>query len=112
LYLRQISSLFLALTQDEPVLRDIFISRVDLSSDGSICYVYFSSHLQKEAFKKALETLKLYKPSMRAALARESQTRYVPDLVFRYDEAHVKGARVEELLNKIKKETDTSPNEE
>lgn len=57
-----------------------------------------------EAFKKKLEILKLYKPSIRAALAKKIKSRYVPDLAFKFDEQFEKEQKIHEILDKVKKE--------
>jgi ribosome-binding factor A len=100
--LREISALVQRVSADEPKLSSLFVTRVDLSKDTGVCYVYFSTHTDKKAFDEGLEILKLYKPSIRKALASIMSTRYVPDLVFRYDKAKEKERRVTTLLDKIK----------
>jgi ribosome-binding factor A len=103
-YLRKISSLIQSLALDEPSVAKVFITRVELSADGGICYVYFSTYDSPEAFDVALETLKLYKPSMRSSLAKQLKTRYVPDLVFMYDKARDKQRRIDLILSQISSE--------
>jgi len=103
-FLQEISSLIRLIAADEPALTPLFVTRVELSKDTGICYVYFSTFTDKSAFDKGLELLKLYKPSMRKALAQSSRARYVPNLIFRYDETKEKERRVNELLNKIESE--------
>ena len=86
---------------DEPVLSGFFITRIELSADGGICYVYFASYVEGKEFKEALETLKLYKPSMRKALAQSGHGRYVPNLIFKLDEVKDKQRRVDDILDTI-----------
>jgi len=102
--LKEISALFHQIAVDEPKLSSLFVTRVELSRDTGICFVYFSSYTNKEAFDEGLEVLKLYKPSMRKALAQAMRSRYVPNLVFRYDQAKEKERRVTSLLDKIQQE--------
>lgn len=110
--LKEISSLFHSIAIDEPKLLLLFITRVELSRDGGICYVYFSTHTDEKAYEEGLELLKLYKPSMRKALASAMHSRYVPDLRFRYDKAKDKERRVTSLLDKIQQEREaTEPGE-
>jgi ribosome-binding factor A len=106
LYLQEISALVRQIALDEPALSSLFVTRVELSRDTGICYVYFSTHTDKKAFDEGLEILKLYKPSMRKTLAQTLRARYVPNLVFLYDEAKEKERRVTELLDKISREND------
>lgn len=105
--LREISALVNRVAADEPKLSSLFITRVELSRDSSVCHVYFSTHTDKSAFDEGVEILKLYKPSIRKALAQAMHSRYVPDIVFKYDEAKEKERRITALLNKIRQE-DTS----
>jgi len=102
--LREISALVRSLAQDEPKLSFLFVTKVELSKDTGICYVYFSTHTDKEAFYQGLEILKLYKPSMRKALAKILQTKYVPELFFKYDSAKEKERKINVLLDKISEE--------
>ena len=102
-YLREISSLLQRLSIDEPDVTRVFVTRVDLSPDGGMCYIYLSTYSTQEDFDTALEKLKLYKPSMRQALAKSMRGRYVPNLVFVYDQVKEKTRRVEDILDEISK---------
>lgn len=104
--LQEISALVRQITADEPKLSFLFVTRVELSRDGGICYVYFSTTTDKDAFDEGLPILKLYKPSMRKALAQAMHSRYVPNLVFRYDEAKEKERKITAILDKIAIERD------
>ncbi len=103
LFLQEFSSLFQELLREEPSLIEVFVSKVDLSNDTGICYIYFATIREpgEEVFEKALETLKLYKPSLRKAFANRLKTRYAPDLLFVYDKAKEKERRINELLDKV-----------
>ena len=104
LFLRELSTLIQNLSQDEPKLSKIYVSRVELSKDYKICYVYFSSYADKKDFDEALEILKLYKPSLKKALAQAVIGKYTADLRFLYDEAIEKERHMQELLDKIAQE--------
>jgi ribosome-binding factor A len=114
LFLREFSALLFSLSQEEPGVKDVYVTRVDLSSDGSMCYVFFNAYpgvgdnvsveSAKEKFLKILEILKLYKPSMRRAFAKKNSSRYVPDFRFLYDETKDKERRINDLLNKVQEE--------
>jgi len=86
---------------DEPKLLTIFITHIELSKDGGICYVYFSTYTNEETFNEALEILKLYKPSMRKALSNIGHSRYVPNLRFLYDKSKEKERHINKLLDDI-----------
>ncbi|MFH0898261.1 MAG: ribosome-binding factor A [bacterium] len=106
LLLREVSELIQSIATEEPDIATVYVTRVDLSADTGICYVYFGSFPDpseqdpQRVFAKALEKLKLYKPSVRKALGRILQGRYVPDLVFLFDEKKEKVERINELLDK------------
>ncbi len=102
--LRSLSGLIQRLSMDEPSLFKVFITKVTFSSDYKICYVYFSTFQDKSDFEPALEMLKLYKPSLKNALAKEVGGRYTSDLFFMYDDAKDKERRVTKLLEKVSEE--------
>jgi len=112
LFFREISSLIQKISEDEPVVRNIYVTRVELSADTGICYVYFSVHTDKSEFKDALEVLKLYKPSMRSFLAKSLSLRYAPDLVFLYDEKREKIQKIDQLLYDVQKELEEEKDSE
>jgi ribosome-binding factor A len=103
LLFREISQLYLQLILDDSRLRAISLSRVELSPDKSLCTVYFYTP-NKEIFEEGLEVLKLYKSSIRKAIAANIKGRYTPDLRFEFDERYEKQERLDELLEKVKKE--------
>jgi ribosome-binding factor A len=104
-FLRELSTLFLQITHDEPRLAPLYIDHVKLSADGSKCLVFFfSSQGGEPLFKELMPLLILYKPSIRTALAKTSSSKYVPQLQFMYAGSIEKQRRVEEILEALKKE--------
>lgn len=104
LFFRELSNLYYSVSQEEPGLSSVFITKVDLSSDTGICYVYFGSSGGEAQFKIALQRLILYKPSMRSALAKKIPGRYTPDLQFRFDLTFEKEQKMNQLLDSVKKD--------
>ena len=104
LLFRALSNLVAELALEEPTLTKIFLTRVELSSGEGLCTVYFYSNEGRAAFDQALAHLKLYKPSLRSALAKVRQARHTPDLKFAYDEAFEKERHIHELLDEIQAE--------
>ncbi len=104
LLFRSISELFTQTALDDPRLRDLFINRVRLTPDKSTCYVYFYSARGKEYFEQMLNILKLYKPSLRKAIAQKLQSRRAPDFVFSFDDQFEKQQKIEALIDKVKVE--------
>ncbi|OQA35859.1 MAG: ribosome-binding factor A [Candidatus Dependentiae bacterium ADurb.Bin331] len=103
LLFRELSQLFLQATIDDSRLRDVYVNRVALSADKSICFIYFYSPQGPAFFEEKLDILKLYKPSLRKAIAEKIDARYTPDLVFKYDEQYEKIEKMENLFEQIKK---------
>ena len=102
LLLREISQLIQQASLDDIALNAFSISRVELSDDKGCCYIYFFSELGKENFKDFTEKLRLYKPSIRAALAKKVAGRRVPEIAFRYDEKFAKIKEIETLIESVK----------
>lgn len=119
LYLRELSLYIDTIAEEQPAVREIYLSRLELSADGGMCYLYFATIApgspdapSQERFKAALEILKLYKPSMRKALAHGLQARYTPDLYFMFDEKREKLDRINALLDQVQNEIQTSEKED
>lgn len=104
LFFHEISSLIQQLSLDEFALSKVFVTRVKLSNDFKICFVYFSTYTDKQDFDKALEILKLYKTSLRRALAQIISGRYTADIVFLYDETKEKERKINDLLDQVAKD--------
>lgn len=102
LILREISTLFMKTAADDPRLMALTINRVNLSSDGGSCSIYFYTPGGITEFEKLLEILKLYKPSLRTALAKSINSRYTPQLLFKFDETYEKAEKMNNLLNALK----------
>lgn len=102
LLFRELSQLYLQLVLDNPPLRNLSLSRVRLSPDKSMCTLFFYTDEGIDAFKEYLEILKLYRPSLRKAIAGKIESRYVPDLRFKFDETYEKQEAFEELMEQIK----------
>lgn len=101
-YMRHIAQLLLSAAADEPSLLQLQVTRLDFSAGKGAVHVYFSCLGGKSVFDDLLETLKLYRSSLRKALARARQSRYTPELFFYYDTGMDNVYRVEELLNQVK----------
>ncbi len=106
LFFREITSIVQELSSQEPAVANLFVSKIDISPNSGICYIYMSSFKEpgQEFFDQALLVLKLYKPSIRKAFAQRVQTRYAPDLVFVYDKGKEKERRITQLLDKVQNE--------
>lgn len=99
--MRLVAEVFLRAALDDPQIAGLVVNRVGLSPDKSICTVYFYSPEGKHYFDERLETLKLYKPSVRKAIAHGVQSRYTPDVIFRYDEQLERQHKIETLIDTL-----------
>lgn len=101
---REISNLFLQIMHDDSRLRGISITRLKLSPDKSLCTVYCYMSEGKKFFDEKLETIKLYKPSIRKAISAKIEARHTPDIRFLFDDHYEKQEEFEQLMDKIKEE--------
>lgn len=108
LYFKEFSVLYQRLVQDHPELAGLFVNRIELSPDGGMCTVFFYCPEGEESFKKHLEALKLYKPSIRKSLASVIKKRRTPDLQFKFDSKFEKHQELEHLLETVSKELRSS----
>ena len=69
LLFKELSTIITLLQQDEKRIIGLVPTRVSLSDDKGHCSLYFTSQ-DEDSFIKKLEILKLYKPSIRAQLAK------------------------------------------
>lgn len=106
--LRELSHIYHQLSLEHEQLRGVIVSRVTLSPDKSLCTVYFFTPKGQEHFQEVLELLKLYRPSIRKAVADKLTGRYVPDIRFVFDETFEKQERFEKLMERIKSDTQNS----
>jgi ribosome-binding factor A len=95
------SELLLQIMLDDKRIQGIYVSRVKLSSDKSVCTVFFYTPDGVDAFNEKLGCLLLYKPSLRKAIAQAIPSRYVPELVFKFDDQVEKQQRIDELFETI-----------
>ena len=102
--LHELSELIRALGEDDSRVKSIFVTKVELSKSGGICYVFFSSYDSDFDPKETLEILKLYKPSVRTAISKIMKSRYIPDIRFVHDKTKEKERKIYELLDKISRE--------
>lgn len=99
---KEISSLYAEKTVEDPELRDLFITKVELTPDRRIAYIYFYTTHGEDYFKKRFQHLILYKPSMRKAIAERMHSKFTPDLRFYFDRQMSKQIKIEQLLDTVK----------
>jgi ribosome-binding factor A len=104
LFLREISDLFFQAAQDNEQLKGLYPNRVTFSADTGICTVLFFSPHGKAHFDERLSILKLFKPSLRSAIAKRIPMRRVPDFIFKYDDDFEKEKKLDTLIDTLKAE--------
>ena len=102
--LRELGPVLRELFQDNEKLSSLFVTRVELSPNGTVCNIFFSTFEGGTEFETALETLKLFKPSIRKALSTILYGRRTPFVKFRYDAGQDKARRMHELFSQINEE--------
>lgn len=96
----------LQLEVSDPRLQFVTVTRVRLSDDLKEATVYFS--IMGEDKQKVLESFRHAGSFIRACIGRRCYLKYVPRLNFRFDETLEKAARIDQILNSIHAEQDSS----
>lgn len=112
LLLREIAQLFNVISNEDPELKNLFVNRVALSEHGGMAEVYFYSSLGREEFERVFQQLKLYKPSLRKAIADRVPGRYTPDIRFKFDDQLKKQLAIEELIEQVKEHDARYPDDD
>lgn len=96
-----LSGILLKEIQD-PRLEMTTISAVKMSKDLKIARVYFTATGGKSSADEALKGFKSAAGFLKRSLSGELDLRYMPDLVFFYDESFDYGERIEKVLKSLK----------
>jgi ribosome-binding factor A len=105
--LREVSNFFLRITLDDHRLQGIYITRVKLAANRSMCTIFFYTPDGMSDYETKRPVLVMYKPTLRTALSKTLHGRYTPDLIFEYDAQYDKQRRVDDLLEQL--QTDEEP---
>lgn len=93
----------------DPRVEMVTISRVTLTGDLSIAYVYYSVFGEAQAVKNAAQGFKSSKKFIKKQIAPQLKLKYMPDLQFVHDDSFDYGARIDSILKSI---SDDDPPEE
>jgi len=91
----------------DPRIGFVTITGVKMTDDLHLATIYFTvigSEDEKKATEKGLNSAKGF---IRREMGKSLHMRYLPDLIFRYDESVEHGSRIETILKELSaKETD------
>ena len=99
----EISDLLARAVQD-PGIGFLTVTHVKVTPDLQQARVYYTTMGDERARRETQRALDRALPFIRRALAQRLQLRRVPEIAFHYDESVAHQARVEELLDDIKRE--------
>ncbi len=92
----------------DPALGFATITDVVLSSDLRSARVFVSVLGDEGAFEKSVAVLNRVAPMLRGMVGRNCGLRFAPELRFEEDHSLERGARIEEILNKLPHPKDDS----
>ena len=93
---------------EDPRLRGLTITSVEVTQDLKQAFIYVSSLAGVEGSQAALAGLEHAKRFFRRELAARIELRIVPDLIFRWDTSLETGERISRILDDLaKQEHDT-----
>ncbi len=90
----------------------VTVSRVIMSPDLKIAKIYVSFLGNKEPVEKLVEKINNRKRHIRFLLGKQIKLKYVPDLIFFYDDTMEYADKINKLLNEVKKNENKSKGEE
>ena len=85
----------------DPRLQMATITNVKMSRDLKLARIYFSIHGGSAKVQAAAKGFESARGFIKRSLARKLSLRYMPDLIFFYDESFDYGSHIDELLKKI-----------
>lgn len=88
----------------DPRLTGLTVTGVDVDRELAYATVHVSSSMVSERAPEILAALRQARGFLRSELARRIPLRNFPDLRFRWDASTERGARIEEILESLKKE--------
>ena len=90
----------------DPRIGFVTVTDVDVADDIRNATVYVSVYGSDADKQSSLKGLRSAAAFIRSELGKRMRLRYVPELLFRFDNAVERGAHIMELLNEIGKKDD------
>ncbi|MFQ5899938.1 MAG: 30S ribosome-binding factor RbfA [Thermodesulfobacteriota bacterium] len=100
-------SLILLNEIEDPQMGFLTITKVKMSDDLRIARIYYSILGGEKEKKNTQESLERTKGFVRRTLGKRLRIRYVPELIFRFDDSLEYGSRIESLINELKESGDS-----
>jgi ribosome-binding factor A len=85
----------------DPRLKMVTITNVKMSRDLRLARIYFSIYGDNSKAEAAAKGFESARGFIKRSLAHKLSLRYMPDLVFFYDESFDYGSQIDELLKRI-----------
>ncbi|MFH1312266.1 MAG: 30S ribosome-binding factor RbfA [Candidatus Eisenbacteria bacterium] len=90
----------------DPRLGFVTITRVKLAPDLSQSNIYVSVMGSPEDIAETIECLDRASSFVRSELGKRLRIKRIPELIFRYDDSAVRGARIESILKDLREGKD------
>ena len=100
---REISTIIESEIKD-PRIGFLTITRVSMSDDLKLARVYYSVLGTEEEREKSGEGLNSARGFIKKLLGQRTRLKYLPDLVFLFDDSYEKEKHIESILEKLKDE--------
>jgi ribosome-binding factor A len=107
---REVADLLMRRVKD-PRVKAITITGVDVSKDLRYAKVYFSLIGDEKDIRLAQAGLDSAKGFIKREIGLRLELKHVPDIAFKHDPSLEEGSRMEKLLQKIKEDEFSSPEE-
>jgi len=88
----------------DPRIGFLTITRVNLSNDLKLAHVYYSVLGTVEQKEKSAEGLRSAKGFIKKLLGQRTRLKYLPDILFVFDDSLEKGEQMQSILEELKDE--------
>lgn len=103
--IKEAVSMTLELEIKDPRVGFTTITDVDISADLRHCKIFFSTLGGTKEHEQALAGLQSARGFIRGELGKSLRMKYTPEIEFIFDRTVETGARIEQILNDIKKKS-------
>lgn len=94
----------------DPRVRSVTVTDVVVTDDLRNAKIFISSYdVDRESSLKGLQSAAAF---IRSELGRRMRLKFIPEIIFRYDDTVERGAHIMELLHKIEQERGDNPEED